>query len=66
MKTYKNCFIICITGQLDLILEKMMMTGVLYNFLFVFQGHRYSSGSEFAQQKEFETANCHSNLTSPG
>ncbi|XP_021940829.1 TRAF-type zinc finger domain-containing protein 1-like [Zootermopsis nevadensis] len=29
-------------------------------------GHQYSSGSEFAQQKELETVNCHSNLTSQG
>ncbi|XP_069684113.1 TRAF-type zinc finger domain-containing protein 1-like isoform X1 [Periplaneta americana] len=29
-------------------------------------GRHYSSGSEFAQQNEFGTANCRTNLTSPG
>lgn len=29
-------------------------------------GHQYLASSEFAQQNEFETANCHSNVTSSG
>jgi hypothetical protein len=51
--------------QLCTVLEKMMIVW-LYNFFCLFQGHQYLASSEFAQQNEFETANCHSNVTSSG